>query len=78
LQGLGNQKAPTIAGIAELLMRVFAGIVLVRLFGFYGAAMANPLAWMGSVLVLVSTWRMELKKLRNLKNLLGTDEELES
>jgi len=78
LQGLGNQKAPTIAGIAELLMRVFAGIVLVRLFGFYGAAMANPLAWIGSVLVLVSTWRMELKKLRNLKNLLGTDEELES
>ena len=78
LQGLGNQKAPTIAGIAELLMRVFAGIVLIRLFGFYGAAMANPLAWTGSVLVLVSTWRMELKKLRNLKNLLGTDEELES
>lgn len=78
LQGLGNQKAPTIAGIAELLMRVFAGIVLIRLFGFYGAAMANPLAWTGSVLVLVSTWRMELKKLRNLKNLLGTDEGLES
>ncbi|MFC6175932.1 MATE family efflux transporter [Companilactobacillus huachuanensis] len=74
LQGLGNQKAPTIAGIAELLMRVFAGIVLVRLFGFYGAAMANPLAWIGSVLVLVSTWKMELKKLRNLKNLLGDDD----
>ncbi|WP_099974552.1 MATE family efflux transporter [Lactobacillus terrae] len=64
LQGLGNQKAPTIAGIAELFMRVFAGLVLVRIFGFYGAAMANPLAWIGSVLVLVSTWNFELKRLR--------------
>ncbi|MFH5811638.1 MATE family efflux transporter [Companilactobacillus sp. FL22-1] len=73
LQGLGNQKAPTIAGIAELLMRIFAGIVLIRLFGFYGAAMANPLAWIGSVLVLVSTWRMELKKLRQQKDQLETE-----
>lgn len=74
LQGLGNQKAPTIAGVAELLMRVFAGIVLIRLFGFYGAAMANPLAWIGSVLVLVSTWNFEIKKLKNMKNLLSHDE----
>lgn len=71
LQGLGNQKAPTIAGIAELLMRVFAGIVLVHFFGFYGAAMANPLAWSGSVLVLVSTWNIQIKKLKNMSNLLG-------
>lgn len=70
LQGLGNQKAPTIAGVAELLMRVFAGIVLIRFFGFYGAALANPLAWSGSVLVLVSTWNFEIKKLRNMKNML--------
>lgn len=78
LQGLGNQKAPTIAGIAELLMRVFAGIVLIRLFGFYGAAMANPLAWTGSVLVLISTWNMEIKKLRNLNNVLNHDDPTEN
>lgn len=71
LQGLGNQKAPTIAGIAELLMRIFAGVVLIHFFGFYGAAMANPLAWSGSVLVLVSTWNIQIKKLKNMKNLLG-------
>ncbi|KRK61736.1 drug Na(+) antiporter (drug efflux pump) [Companilactobacillus farciminis KCTC 3681 = DSM 20184] len=73
LQGLGNQKAPTIAGIAELLMRVFAGVVLVHFFGFYGAAMANPLAWSGSVLVLVSTWNFQIKKLKNMNNLLGEE-----
>ncbi|KRN99338.1 drug Na(+) antiporter (drug efflux pump) [Companilactobacillus kimchiensis] len=74
LQGLGNQKAPTIAGVAELLMRIFAGIVLIHFFGFYGAAMANPLAWIGSVLVLVSTWNMEIKRLREKKSLLETKE----
>lgn len=76
LQGLGNQKAPTIAGIAELLMRVFAGIVLIRFFGFYGAALANPLAWIGSVLVLVSTWNIELKRLKAKKNLLDGENDL--
>ena len=64
LQGLGNQKAPTIAGIAELVMRVFASVVLIKAFGFLGAAMANPLAWIGSVLVLVSTWNLTMKELR--------------
>ncbi|MQS98577.1 MATE family efflux transporter [Companilactobacillus halodurans] len=77
LQGLGNQKAPTIAGIAELLMRVFAGIVLIHFFGFYGAALANPLAWAGSVAVLVSTWKFEIKKIRNLKNVLDHGEEID-
>ncbi len=68
LQGLGNQKAPTIAGIAELIMRVFASVVLINLFGFYGAALANPLAWLGSCLVLIGTWRIEMRKLRTLQN----------
>jgi len=54
-------------------MRIFAGIVLVRLFGFYGAAMANPLAWIGSVLVLVSTWRLEIRRLEEKKNALDIE-----
>ncbi|MQS90255.1 MATE family efflux transporter [Companilactobacillus mishanensis] len=70
LQGLGNQKAPTIAGIAELLMRIFASVVLIKAFGFLGAAMANPLAWIGSTLVLISTWNIEIKQLRNQRNML--------
>lgn len=64
LQGLGNQKAPTIAGIAELIMRIFASVVLIKAFGFLGAAMANPLAWIGSTLVLVGTWNLTMKELR--------------
>ncbi|WP_300558670.1 MATE family efflux transporter [Companilactobacillus sp.] len=70
LQGLGNQKAPTIAGIAELIMRVFASVVLIKSFGFLGAAMANPLAWIGSTLVLIGTWNLTMRELRKKRNLL--------
>lgn len=79
LQGLGNQKAPTIAGVAELLMRVFVSVVLIKAFGFLGAAMANPLAWIGSTLVLIGTWNLTIKELRKKRNQLHERvEEIES
>ncbi|HGF7820519.1 TPA: MATE family efflux transporter, partial [Enterococcus faecium] len=49
LQGLGQSKIPTIAGMMELLMRSFAAIVLTGMWGYPGAAAASPLAWIGSV-----------------------------
>lgn len=64
LQGLGQSLVPTIAGFFELFMRAFAGIVLVHLFAFTGASFANPLAWFGSVVVLVSSY---VKTMRDLK-----------
>lgn len=64
LQGLGHTLVPTVAGLFELFMRAFAGLVLVRLWGFAGASMANPLAWIGSVLVLVSVYVGTMRRLR--------------
>jgi putative MATE family efflux protein len=64
LQGLGKTMVPTVAGLFELLMRAFAGIVLVTHLGFAGASMANPLAWIGSVFVLVSVYFRTMKKIR--------------
>ena len=52
LQGMGNNLAPTLAGIMELIMRVFASIVFSRLAGFTGLCFACPLAWFGSLLPL--------------------------
>lgn len=66
LQGLGQTKIPTIAGIMELIMRSFAAIFLTQLFGYPGAASASPLAWLGSVLVLVYSYRKAIKQLRQL------------
>jgi putative MATE family efflux protein len=53
LQGLGRSLAPTVAGCVELAMRAIAGVVLIRSWGFTGAALANPLAWLGALLVLI-------------------------
>jgi putative MATE family efflux protein len=64
LQGLGKSVVPTIAGIAELFMRSFSAIALTHLFGFVGAASASPLAWAGSVAVLVTSYVKAMKELR--------------
>ena len=47
---------PTIAGIMELMMRVFAALVLTKAFGYIGLTTANPLAWFGSLVPLVITY----------------------
>ena len=49
LQGLGNSLAPTIAGVMELVARVVAAVFLSKMFGFAGAAIANPLAWLSAL-----------------------------
>ncbi|BCA85647.1 MATE family efflux transporter [Enterococcus saigonensis] len=66
LQGLGQTKIPTIAGIMELIMRSFAAIVLTHYFQYPGAAAASPLAWAGSVIVLLYSYIKAMKDLRRL------------
>ncbi|MDR3156480.1 MAG: MATE family efflux transporter [Lactobacillales bacterium] len=66
LQGLGKVVAPTIAGIVELIMRSCAAIFLTVFFGFIGAACAGPLAWIGSVLVLLPSYLSSYQKLRKM------------
>ncbi|GCF94112.1 MATE family efflux transporter [Enterococcus florum] len=66
LQGLGQAKIPTIAGMMELIMRSFAAIILTGLYGYPGAAFASPLAWIGSVSVLLPS---TIKAIRHLKEL---------
>lgn len=63
LQGLGQSFAPTIAGIMELLMRAVAGILLTQTMGFTGACFANPLAWIGACVPLISVYFVTMRKL---------------
>ena len=56
LQGLGNSFAPTLAGAMELVARIFGAIILSNLFGFSGAIMSNPLAWIAAVVILVPAY----------------------
>lgn len=68
LQGLGQAKIPTIAGMMELIMRSFAAIILTHSFGFAGAAFASPLAWIGSTLVLLASYFKAIRRLKQLDN----------
>ena len=63
LQGLGNGTVPTIAGIMELIMRAIGGIFLVDMLGFTGAAISNPLAWIGACIPLSIAYYYEIRKL---------------
>jgi putative MATE family efflux protein len=67
LQGLGQSVIPTLAGLMELVMRSFAAIILTAAFGFIGAALASPLAWAGSVMVLIASYLKAMKRLKSLE-----------
>jgi putative MATE family efflux protein len=64
LQGLGQSVVPTIAGIAELVMRCLAALILARSLGYAGACFANPLAWFGSCSVLSVSYFQAIKMLK--------------
>ncbi|MCL2801392.1 MAG: MATE family efflux transporter [Treponema sp.] len=63
LLGMGDSTTPTIAGIMELVMRIFAAVVLGNLFGFRGICFANPLAWAGALIPIIIAFYLRLKKL---------------
>lgn len=69
LQGLGYSMISIIAGIAELAMRALAVFALVKPFGYAGAAAAEPLAWIGSCIVLVITYLQAIRRLRKAEQL---------
>src|SRR5471030_3239969 len=54
LQGLGQSIIPTVAWIMELIMRSFAAIILSKPLGFLGVSLANPLAWLGACIQIIS------------------------
>lgn len=73
LQGLGQSFAPTMAGVAELISRIFIGAVMVPMFGFISACFASPLAWLASNAVLIVSF---FRTIRNLRGASGLKREI--
>ena len=69
LQGLGKPIGPTIGSVAELVMRIFAALVLARMMGFIGICLAGPLAWIGSAIPLVVLYYIIVKKQDLISNI---------
>ena len=56
IQGMGFSACAIIAGVMEMIACSLAGIVLVPVWGFIGAALGGPLAWVFADLFLVPAY----------------------
>ena len=67
LQGLGKSFVPTIAGAMELIMRIAAAIFLVDYWGYFGACLANPMAWLGACIPLTIAFFVIMRNMSRLR-----------
>ena len=65
IQGMGYSGLAMIAGVAEMVARIGVALVLVPLFGFYGACLSNPAAWAAACVFLLPAYRWTVKHLAN-------------
>ena len=63
IQGMGFSKLAVLAGVFELIGRTVIAIVFVPLFGFKGACLASPLAWVLADTFLIFAYFACRKKL---------------
>ena len=56
LEGMGSVLAPTFSGFLELGLRILAVLVLPRLLGRWAIYLANPLGWLGALLLLAVSY----------------------
>ena len=61
LQGMGETIFPTLACIAELVMRAFAAVYLAIKFGYIGIFYAGPIAWVSASTVLFIGYLYSIK-----------------
>ena len=56
IQGMGFSTFAILAGVFEMAARTLAGLVLVPKFGFMGACLASPLAWVAADAFLIPAY----------------------
>lgn len=66
LQGLGFTYANTVAGIGELVGRVFVSLVMAKIFGFPAVCFAAPTAWLMADIPLAVIYLRKQKQFRQL------------
>ncbi len=66
IQSMGNGRAPFMACIAELIMRISATFGLTRVIGYTGVCLATPLAWIGATALLMPFYYSEMRLYKDL------------
>ncbi len=64
LQGIGRSALTMIAGVTELVGRTVSSFLFVKLFGFTGICLSNPMAWLAADIFLVSAYYIIMRKYR--------------
>ena len=72
IQGLGYSGFAVFAGVFEMFARGMAGIWLIPTFGFIGACIASPLAWIMADMFLIPAYFYVVRKLENRFSALHT------
>lgn len=62
IQGLGYSQFAILAGVLEMIARTVAALVLIPIFGYVGACVASPLAWIFADAFLVPAYFRCIKK----------------
>ena len=66
IQGLGYSRLAILAGVCEMAARSLVGFCLVPVFGYAGACLANPAAWVAADLFLIPAYFQVMKRLGRL------------
>ena len=61
VQSMGNGRAPFIACIIELVMRITATIGFSTIMGYFSVCIASPLAWFGACALLIPCYYKMIK-----------------
>ena len=62
LQAVGKSSLTIFGGITELALRVFVSFTFAVWFGFEGACISNPLAWVGGALCFIILYAIKARK----------------
>lgn len=77
VQGMGYPFIPMLSGIAEMVLRIPAIILLLPIIGFKATAYAEWTAWIGALLLNIIGFKITLHKCQRRKNVIektnGTD-----
>ena len=63
IQSMQNGRAPFMACMIELVMRIAATVGLARILGFTAVCIASPMAWFGACVLLIPCYYQMMKKL---------------
>lgn len=73
LQGMGDTVIPMISGLVELSMRIGVALTLSGVIGEYAVYLAEPAAWTGAAVLLITGYYVRIRRLTRHAELQKSD-----